>query len=140
MTDELITVQSFALRYRVDASIIRSWIKRGAIPYELVGPRKMRLKPSAMLRFIQPTAIVGVFADYPLGDNYMRLPFKHQVIATLEVPTDTPITYGRISDEQRTSDQEGAVDRPPAEAGGDTIGTRRFAPLPKVPRGGRRTA
>lgn len=38
----LLTVQEFAERHRVDASVVRGWVKRGQIPYVLEGPRKMR--------------------------------------------------------------------------------------------------
>lgn len=38
---DLISIHEFANRYRVDVSIVRGWVKRGSIPYTLVGNRKM---------------------------------------------------------------------------------------------------
>lgn len=53
--DELMTVQTFAEKFMVDVSIVRGWCKRKLIPYELVGPRKLRrLRPSDILKPIQP--------------------------------------------------------------------------------------
>ena len=56
---DLITVQSFAEKYRVDASVVRSWVKQGLISYELVGPRKM-LRKSELLKPIIPSTAEGV--------------------------------------------------------------------------------
>lgn len=54
-TDELMTIQTFAEKFRVDVSVVRGWCKRGVIPYELVGPRKLRrLRPSDILKPIDP--------------------------------------------------------------------------------------
>lgn len=39
---DLISISDFAQQYRVDASVVRSWIKMGYIGYMLDGPRKMR--------------------------------------------------------------------------------------------------
>lgn len=41
MVNDLMTVHEFALKYRVDVSVVRRWVKEGRIPYTLVGPRKM---------------------------------------------------------------------------------------------------
>lgn len=52
---DLITVQEFAEKFRVDSSIVRSWVKRGLIDYVLVGPRNMRcVRRSDILKPIQP--------------------------------------------------------------------------------------
>ena len=50
---ELITVQDFARKYSVDTETVRSWIKNGYIPYELVGHRKMIRKDSALTKPIE---------------------------------------------------------------------------------------
>jgi hypothetical protein len=39
---DLMTVQAFAEQYRVDQSVVRSWIRHGHIDWVLVGPRKMK--------------------------------------------------------------------------------------------------
>lgn len=36
-TEDLITVQEFARKYRVDESVVRRWVKMGHIDYVLVG-------------------------------------------------------------------------------------------------------
>lgn len=55
-TDELMTVEAFAQKYRVDASVVRSWAKHGYINYELVGPRKLRrIRPDSVITPIQPS-------------------------------------------------------------------------------------
>jgi excisionase family DNA binding protein len=48
-TEELITIQEFAERYRVGTETVRSWVREGLIDYELVGPRKM-IRKSAVLK------------------------------------------------------------------------------------------
>ena len=40
--DELLTVQEFADRYRVDSAVVRLWVKTGRIPFRLVGPSHMQ--------------------------------------------------------------------------------------------------
>lgn len=42
LIDEFLTVDEFARRWRVEASVVRSWIKNGYIRYTLIGPNKMR--------------------------------------------------------------------------------------------------
>lgn len=52
--DDLITVQDFANNYRVDASVVRSWVKHGFIDYVLDGPRKLRkIRKSELLKPIE---------------------------------------------------------------------------------------
>ncbi len=63
-TDELMTVEEFARRYRVDASVVRHWAKMGHINYELVGPRKLkRIRPDTILTFIEPKTIPPMSRD-----------------------------------------------------------------------------
>ena len=55
---DLVTVQSFAEKFRVDASVVRGWVKRGLIDYALVGPRNMkRIRRSDLLRPISPDPV-----------------------------------------------------------------------------------
>lgn len=52
---DLITVQEFAEKFRVDASVVRGWVKQGLIDYVLVGPRNIRcVRRSDILKPIQP--------------------------------------------------------------------------------------
>lgn len=52
---DLMTVQAFAEQYRVDQSVVRSWIKNGHIDWVLVGPRKMkRISRSEAVKPIPP--------------------------------------------------------------------------------------
>lgn len=52
---DLITVQEFAEKFRVDASVVRGWVKQGLIDYVLVGPRNMRcVRRSDILKPIKP--------------------------------------------------------------------------------------
>lgn len=54
------TVHEFAQQYRVDASVVRSWIKKGHINYVLVGPRHMRrIRKSDILTMVQEGAQNG---------------------------------------------------------------------------------
>jgi hypothetical protein len=39
---DLVTVEKFAQMYRVEASMVRAWVRSGHIAYVLVGPRKLR--------------------------------------------------------------------------------------------------
>lgn len=52
---DLVSVQEFADQYRVDASVVRSWVKQGIIEYVLVGPRKMkRIRKSDVVKPFNP--------------------------------------------------------------------------------------
>lgn len=53
--DGLITVQEYADRHGVDASIVRSWVKGGHIRAVLVGPRMMRLDAVEGTRPVVPS-------------------------------------------------------------------------------------
>ncbi len=72
--ESLITVHSFAIKMRVDTTTIRRWIKQGVIHAVLVGPRKMRIRPSDAIRVIGGGAVFSRFDDYPLASDYMTVP------------------------------------------------------------------
>lgn len=68
---DLVTVQEFANQYRVDASVVRGWIKLGHIDYVLDGPRKMRkVRKSDLLKPIEPEVPSGmVNVDIEVGSD-----------------------------------------------------------------------
>jgi excisionase family DNA binding protein len=47
-SEERINIQDFARRYRVEVETVRSWLREGRIPYELVGSQRLILKSTAV--------------------------------------------------------------------------------------------
>lgn len=47
VNDELLTVREAATRYKLSITTIRSWIRKGVIPHQRIGPyRLIRLRSS----------------------------------------------------------------------------------------------
>lgn len=62
---DLISISDFAQQYRVDASVVRSWIKMGYIGYTLDGPRKMRKISKAEVLVPIPPVSDTIVSDPP---------------------------------------------------------------------------
>lgn len=89
---DIITVQAFAYRFRVDASIVRRWAKQGRIDYVLEGPRKLRrVRVSDIVKLIQAAA------PAPLDTN--RTALKARLMA-LEVDETTAMDIITGSDDE----------------------------------------
>lgn len=68
---DIVTVQQFAEQYRVDASVVRGWVRNGYVDYVLVGPRKMRrIRKSDLLAPIEPRKSATLVSQHDLeGDR-----------------------------------------------------------------------
>lgn len=84
--DDLMDVQTFAERFRVDASVVRSWIRAGLIPFTLKGSRRMVRRSDILRPAVAPTpkeVLIGLLVTRDGMDNETA----HSVVNGME-PTD----------------------------------------------------
>lgn len=95
--DGLITVQEFADRYRVDAAVVRGWVKDGRVRGALVGPRMIRLDPSfALTPIIPKLAGVGIKIEPgdPLKDKREQLVGYLVALAGMDIDLARSVAEG----------------------------------------------
>lgn len=96
-TGGLITVQEFAERYRVDAAVVRGWIKEGRVKGTLVGPRMLKLDPDFVLAPIVPrSAGIGIKVEDgdPLRDKREALVGYLVAFASMDIEIARPMVEG----------------------------------------------
>lgn len=111
-TDELMTVQAFATKFGVDVSVVRSWVKNGYIPYELVGPRCLRrIRPSTALRPVGVSEDRTTLTAFLMGTSNLDQSTAAEVVTGL---TDTEVT------DMLKEMQSGTAERPHGMGEGST--------------------
>ncbi len=105
--EELISIFDFATRYRVDVSVVRGWIKKGTIDYQMVGPRMM----------VRASSVVKTVPAGPPAPA-IQSPIKDELIGYLIAANDMNIESatnlaGSLTDEDAEvlmNDLKGALD------------------------------